>query len=636
MSCLKKITSRGQFDDLSDSLFGLLDLKRGKKTEGADKYIIGVCSGTGCRASESADILKELIKEVKSHNLEDKVQVMISGCFGFCERGPIVKIYPDHTFYTKVKPSDAKRIIEEDIINHKFVEDLLYVNPADGKRIPIQDNIPFYKKQVRIALRNCGFIDPESPQEYIANKGFKALEKVLFGLSQEETINVLKESGLRGRGGGGFPTYLKLDICRKNPGEQKYVICNADEGDPGAFMDRSIMEGDPYSIVEAMTIVGHTTGATKGVVYIRAEYPLAVERLEKAIEESRAMGFLGKNILGSGFNFDIEIKYGAGAFVCGEETALIKSVEGDRGEPVVKPPFPAQKGLFGCPTTVNNVETFANIPYIFTEGADKFAALGTEKSKGTKVFALAGKINNVGLVEVPMGTTLREIIYDIGGGIKGGKPFKAAQTGGPSGGCIPASYIDIPIDYDNLQTIGSMMGSGGLIVMDTDNCMVDIAKFYLGFTVDESCGKCTPCRVGNKRLLEILERICNGDGTLEDLDKLEKLSNVIKDTALCGLGQSSPNPVLSTLKYFREEYESHVIDKLCPAHACRALSRYSINEDKCVGCGNCYRKCPVEAIFKTERHATRNPRLFVYQIDEHKCIRCGTCEGNCPIKAISL
>ena len=636
MSCLTRIKNREEFVELSNKLHGLLDIKRGIKSEVHDKYIIGVCSSTGCRASESQSIYDELVNEVKAHGLEDKVEVHISGCFGFCEKGPIVKIFPDHTFYVQVKPQDAKRIIEEDIIGHKYVEDLLYVNPTDGKRISIQDDIPFYKKQKRIALRNCGLIDPENIKEYISNDGYKALEKVIFDLTPEETIDIMKVSGLRGRGGGGFPTYLKWDICRKNKGEKKYVICNADEGDPGAFMDRSILEGDPFSVVEAMTIAGHTIGADEGVVYIRAEYPLAVERLQIAINEARLLGLLGKNIMGSDFSFDISIKYGAGAFVCGEETALIKSIEGERGEPVVKPPFPAQSGLFEKPTIVNNVETYANVPYIFTEGAENFASLGTEKSKGTKVFALAGKINNVGLVEVPMGTTLREIIYEIGGGIKNDKKFKAAQTGGPSGGCIPFSLIDTPIDYDNLMAIGSMMGSGGLIVMDEDNCMVDIAKFYLGFTVEESCGKCTPCRIGNKRLYEILERICNGEGTVEDVDQLERLSLVIKDTALCGLGQSSPNPVLSTLRYFKDEYMMHVVHKLCPAKACRALARYVINDDKCVGCGNCFRKCPVEAIFKTERHATRNPKLFVYQIDEFKCIRCGTCETNCPIKAITL
>ena len=635
MEQIKKLLSREEFEALSKSCAHRLDVKKGARGLPKDYHVIAVCSSSGCHASNSHEVYLAFQKAVADHHVEKNIEVVINGCFGFCEKGPIVKIYPEDTFYIHVTPEDAERIVSN-IINHgKPLEDKLYINPVTGKKISRQDDIPFYKKQKRIALRNCGFVNPESIEDYLCVSGFKALEKVLFDMSSEEVINELKESGLRGRGGAGFPTYLKWQICKEVSGDKKYTICNADEGDPGAFMDRSIMEGDPYSVLEAMEIAGHTIGADEGVIYVRAEYPLAVSRLEDAIETMKKYGFLGKNILGTDFSFDISIKYGAGAFVCGEETALIKSVEGDRGEPVVKPPFPAQSGLFKKPTIVNNVETLANIPYIFTEGADKFSSIGTEKSKGTKVFALAGKINNVGLVEVPMGTPLREIIYDVGGGIKNGKKIKAVQTGGPSGGCIPASLLDTPIDYENLKAIGSMMGSGGMIVMDEDNCMVNIAKFYLTFTVDESCGKCTPCRIGNKRLLEILEKITNGDGTEADLEQLDKLGKIIEDTALCGLGQSSPNPVLSTLRYFRDEYEAHVNEKLCPAHECKALSRYVIDSEMCVGCGNCFRKCPVGAIEKTDQHA-KNPKLYVYHIDEHICIRCGTCASNCPVKAISL
>ncbi len=630
-----KLKTREDFEELVKKCAHRLDLKKGSKNAEKDKYIISVCSSSGCHASNSEAVYKAFKVYVASKNLGNQIEVLISGCFGFCEKGPIVKIFPNDTFYIKVTPEDAPRIVDNILSGDKPLEDKLYVNPLTGKKISRQDDIPFYKKQKRIALRNCGLINPESIEDYIANKGFQGFVRVLFDLTPEEVINQVKESGLRGRGGAGFPTWLKWNICRGVSGDVKYMICNADEGDPGAFMDRSIMEGDPCSVLEGLAIGAHTIGAHNGVIYIRAEYPLAVARLQKAIDELTDMGLLGTNILGSGYDLSIEIRYGAGAFVCGEETALIKSCEGERGQPVVKPPFPAEKGLFGKPTDVNNVETLDDVSYIFAEGADKFAAIGTEKSKGTKVFALAGKINNVGLVEVPMGTTLREIIFDIGGGVKNGKQIKAVQTGGPSGGAIPASLLDTPIDYDNLMAIGSMMGSGGMIVMDEDNCMVNISKFYLTFTCDESCGKCTPCRIGNKRLLEILTRITEGNGTLEDLDKLESLGNAIKDTALCGLGQSSPNPVLSTLRYFRAEYVEHVTEKLCPAKECKALARYSIDPNKCIGCGNCERKCPVNAISKTDQPA-KNPKLFIRKIDDHVCIRCGTCASNCPVKAISL
>ena len=553
------------------------------------------CGGTGCRASESVRIVERLREEIAAAGMDNDVQVVVTGCFGFCEQGPIVKVIPDNTFYTNVKPEDAEEIVKEHVVKGRKVTRLLYEDPDTQKHISDSKHMGFYQKQLRIALRNCGFINPENIDEYIARDGYEALAKVLQGTPQE-AIETVKKSGLRGRGGGGFPTGLKWEIASKSPGKEKYVVCNADEGDPGAFMDRSILESDPNSVIEAMAICGYCIGASKGLVYIRAEYPLAVKRLQIAMKQARDYGLLGDDILGSGFNFDIEIRYGAGAFVCGEETALIHSMEGKRGEPTVKPPFPAVSGYLGKPTNVNNVETFANIPVIFLKGPEWFASIGTEKSKGTKVFALAGKINNVGLIEVPMGTTLREVIYDIGGGIKGGKEFKAVQTGGPSGGCLTKKHLDTPIDYDNLTAAGSMMGSGGMIVMDEDDCMVSVAKFYLQFTVDESCGKCAPCRIGNKRLEEILDKITKGKGTMEDLDYLKNLSKVIKDTALCGLGQTSPNPVLSTLDNFYDEYVAHIVDKRCPAHKCRALRVYAIDPDRCKGCTACARACPAGAI----------------------------------------
>ena len=585
-----------------------------------------VCGGTGCRASESAQIVEDFNAEFKKHNLEKEVQVVTTGCFGFCEKGPIVKVIPDNTFYTRVKPSDVSEIVAEHVIKGRKVQRLLYENPETQEHVSDSKHMGFYQKQLRIALRNCGFIDPENIDEYIARDGYAALGKVLSEMTPAQAVDLMKKSGLRGRGGGGFPTGLKWEIASKNAADQKYVVCNADEGDPGAFMDRSILEGDPNSVVEAMAICGYCIGATKGLVYIRAEYPLAIERLQIALRQAREYGLLGANIMGSGFDFDIEIRYGAGAFVCGEETALIHSMEGLRGEPTVKPPFPAESGFMGKPTNVNNVETFANVPAIFLKGAEWFSSIGTERSKGTKVFALAGKINNVGLIEVPMGITLREIIFEIGGGIKDGKKFKAAQTGGPSGGCLTEKHLDTPIDFDNLIAAGSMMGSGGMIVMDEDDCMVAVAKFYLDFTVEESCGKCAPCRIGNKRLYELLAKICGGKGTEEDLEQLRNMSMVIKDTALCGLGQTSPNPVLSTLEHFYDEYLVHVRERKCPAGRCKALKQYSIEPEKCTGCTACTRACPVGAI----EGEKRQPHF----IDQEKCIRCGACYDKCKFTAI--
>ena len=585
-----------------------------------------VCGGTGCTSSHSTEIIEALESELKAKGLENEIKVIKTGCFGLCALGPIMIVYPEGCFYSEVKVEDVPEIVEEHLLKGRMVKRLIYDETITKDEIKPLNETNFYKKQKRIALRNCGVIDPESIEEYIAMDGYQALAKCLTEMTPEDVIQVVKDSGLRGRGGGGFPTGLKWSFTAKNQADQKYVVCNADEGDPGAFMDRSVLEGDPHCIVEAMTICGYATGATEGYVYVRAEYPIAVNRLDKAIKDARENGLLGKNIFNSGFDFDLHIRLGAGAFVCGEETALMTSIEGNRGEPRPRPPYPAVKGLFGKPTTENNVETFANIPQIILNGAEFFSSMGTEKSAGTKVFALGGKINNTGLVEVPMGTTLREVIEDIGGGIPNGKKFKAAQTGGPSGGCIPASLMDTPIDYDNLTAIGCMMGSGGLIVMDEDNCMVDIAKFFLDFTVDESCGKCTPCRIGTKRMMEILEKITDGKATLADLDELEKLAYYIKENSLCGLGQTAPNPVLATLRFFKDEYIAHIVDKQCPAGVCKALLSYSIEADKCKGCTLCSRKCPVGAISGTVKEA--------HTIDTSKCIKCGVCMDSCKFGAI--
>ncbi len=587
-----------------------------------------VCGGTGCLSSKSEQIIKNLETLISVNGLEKEVIVKKTGCFGFCEKGPIVKILPDNVLYIEVKPEDAEEIVESHLINEKIVERLLFIDPRTKEKIHDGKDMQFYRKQVRIALKNCGVINPEDIDDYIIHDGYKALEKVIKTMSSDDVINKIKESGLRGRGGGGFPTGLKWEFTKKAINKEKYVVCNADEGDPGAFMDRSILEGDPHGILEAMTICGYAVGASKGLIYIRAEYPVAVSRLEKAISTARERGYLGNNILGSDFSFDIDIKLGAGAFVCGEETALIHSMEGERGEPTTKPPFPAESGYWGKPTNVNNVETFANITKIILNGASWFKSIGTPKSPGTKVFALAGKVNNVGLVEVPMGTTLREVIFEIGDGIKKNKKFKAVQTGGPSGGCLTEQDLDTPIDFDTLLAKGSMMGSGGMIVMDETDCMVSIAKFYLEFTLDESCGKCTPCRIGNTRLHEILERITNGNGKKEDLDLLRELSTTIKDTALCGLGQTSPNPVLSTLNKFYDEYLAHIEDKTCPAKQCKNLIKYEINPNKCIGCTLCARRCPVQAI----ESKLKTPHI----IDQSKCIKCGACFENCKFEAVEI
>ena len=586
-----------------------------------------VCGGTGCTSNKSHDIIDALNSELRAQGLENEVKVVMTGCFGLCANGPIMVVYPEGACYNHVTVDDVKEIISEHIIKGRIVTRLLHVEGDTHERVMSLSQTEFMQKQVRVALRNCGVIDPENIDEYIGHDGYQALAKVLTTMTPDDVIKVISDSGLRGRGGAGFPTGTKWKFAKASKNDVKYVCCNADEGDPGAFMDRSVLEGDPHVVIEAMAIAAYAIGSNQGYVYIRAEYPIAVQRLRKAIEQARAYGLLGKNIFGTDFSFDLDIRLGAGAFVCGEETALMTSIEGKRGEPRPRPPFPAVKGLFAKPTILNNVETYANVPRIILNGADWFASMGTEKSKGTKVFAVGGKIINTGLVEVPMGTTLREVVYDIGGGIPNGKKFKAAQTGGPSGGCIPAEHLDVPIDYDNLIAIGSMMGIGGLIVMDEDNCMVDIAKFFLEFTVDESCGKCTPCRVGCKRLLERLTKVTDGTATLDDLDEMEKLCYYIKDNALCGLGQTAPNPVLSTLKYFRHEYEEHILEKKCSAGVCKHLLHFEIDKEKCIGCTLCARNCPVNAI----SGSVKQP----HEIDQTKCIKCGVCMQNCKFKAIS-
>lgn len=601
-----------------------LDLRVNLKANTREKHIL-VCHGTGCTSSKSPKIIENFRKIIDEKGIKN-VRVIQTGCFGLCAKGPIVIIRPEDTFYAMVKPEDCEEIINTHILEGKTVERLLCkdINNSVVQRL---DELTFYKKQERIALKNCGIIDPENIDEYIAFDGYKALEKVLFEMSQDDVINEITDSGLRGRGGAGFPTGKKWYFTKIAEGDQKYVVCNADEGDPGAFMDRSILEGDPHSVIEAMMIAGYAVGAKKGYIYVRAEYPIAVHRFQTAINQAKEYGILGKNIFGTDFSFDLEIRLGAGAFVCGEETALLESIEGRSGRPRLKPPFPANCGLWQKPTLINNVETYANITKIILNGAKWYSSIGTEKSKGTKVFALGGNVVNVGLVEVPMGTTLREIVFDIGGGIPGGHKFKAAQTGGPSGGCIPAEHLDTPIDYESLSQIGSMMGSGGLIVMDDTKCMVNLAKFYLGFTVDESCGKCTPCRIGTKRMLEILEKVTEGNGETEDLEKLERLAKTIQKASVCGLGQTAPNPVLSTMKYFRDEYITHIRDKKCPAKECKALRAIEIDPEKCRGCGICKKNCPVNAI----TGEVKQP----HKIDEDVCIKCGTCISKCPFKAIS-
>ncbi len=596
-----------------------------------------ICGGTGCTSSGSQSIQQAFTEQLEKNGLTEEIKIVQTGCFGLCALGPVVIVHPEGTFYSRVTPEDVAEIVSEHLLKGRIVERLVYTDGADEEKdiahLSLNDTA-FYKTQNRVVLRNCGVIDPEDIDEYIGMDGYAALGKVLTEMTPDDVIKVVTDSGLRGRGGGGFPTGRKWALTAPNKAPQKYVVCNADEGDPGAFMDRSVLEGDPHCIIEAMAICGYAVGATQGYVYVRAEYPIAVRRLAIAIAQAREYGLLGKNIFGSGFDFDLHIRLGAGAFVCGEETALMASIEGKRGEPRPRPPYPAVKGLYESPTCENNVETFANIPQIILRGADWFASMGTERSKGTKVFALGGNIENTGLVEIPMGTTLRHIIYDIGGGIPNGKKFKAAQTGGPSGGCIPASLMDTEVDYDNLTAIGCMMGSGGLIVMDEDTCMVDMAKFFLEFTVDESCGKCTPCRVGTKRLLEMLDKITEGKGTLEDIDKLEELCNYIKQNSLCGLGQTAPNPVLATLNFFRDEYVAHVVDKKCPAGVCKNLLVFDIDKDKCIGCGMCAKQCPADAISRTD-YVAPGHKLASFVIDTDKCVKCGACIGSCKFKAIS-
>ena len=593
--------------------------------DGDQKFIL-VCGGTGCVSSKSFQIVENFQNLIKEHGLENKVRASISGCFGFCEKGPIVKVFPENVFYVQVTPNDAKEIFEKHIMNDQVVDRLLYVEPVSQKSMHDSLEMPFYRRQMRVALRHCGLIDPEIIEEYIGVGGYQSLAKVITQMTPEEAIEIMKQSGLGGRGGAGFSTGRKWEFGRMYQSDRKFVICNADEGDPGAFMDRSIMEGDAHTVVEGMAIAAYCIGANQGYVYIRAEYPLAVKRLQIAIDEARELGLLGKNILGTDFSFDVDIRLGAGAFVCGEETALIQSIQGNRGEPTTKPPFPAEKGLWQQPTVVNNVETLANVPVIFDKGPEWFANIGTEKSKGTKVFALAGKVNNVGLVEVPMGTTLRQLIFEIGGGVRDNRKFKAAQSGGPSGGLIPEQFLDTPIDYQSLGQIGSMMGSGGMIVMSDSDCMVNIARFYVDFIVDESCGRCVPCRVGTKRMLEILTDITKGKGTLEMLDELQSLAETIKDTALCGLGQTAPNPVLSSLRYFMDEYKAHVVEKRCPAGVCTELLHYEINPEKCIGCTACARACPVSCISGAPKQA--------HVIDQEKCIKCGNCLQKCRFGAV--
>lgn len=628
---MNKIKSLEELTSVRDKFKNIIEYRNLEQIENNPdltyKKELLVCGGTGCQASGGVDVLETLQNEIEKRALNKDVKVIKTGCFGFCEKGPIVKVIPDNIFYIEVDMEKAVKIIDSHIVKGEPVDDCLYHDPDTNKLIRKQVDIPFYKKQMRIALRNCGLIDPENIKEYIAADGYQALGQILKSWSRDDVINEIKKSGLRGRGGGGFPTGIKWELTKKSESDIKYIICNADEGDPGAFMDRSILEGDPHSVLEAMAIAGYAIGASHGYIYIRAEYPLAIHRLRIAIKEAYDVGLLGENILGSDFSFDVDLNYGAGAFICGEETALINSIEGGRGEPTVKPPFPAQVGLWKKPTNINNVETLANICPIILRGAEWFSSIGTEKSKGTKVFALAGKVNNVGLVEVPMGLTLREIIFELGGGIKNNRRFKAVQTGGPSGGCIPVKYLDIPIDYDNLTSIGSMMGSGGMIVMDEDDCMVNIAKFYLEFSCDESCGRCTACRIGNTRLLEILKEVTEGKGTMEHLEALKDLGQIVKDSSLCGLGQTSPNPILSTMNYFWDEYVSHVEDKICPANVCTALGKYYIIPEKCVGCTACARACPASVISGEVKKA--------HKIDQEKCIKCGACMQKCKFNAIT-
>ena len=615
---------------IRDKIKGQVEVRRESSDTGADKkYQVLVCGGTGCTSSGSAKIIEKLHEEIEKNGISDKVEVIKTGCFGLCALGPIMIVYPEGAFYSMVKEEEIPEIVREHLVGGHVDTKYLYKETVTENGIKSLNETNFYKKQHRVALRNCGVIDPENIDEYIGTDGYQALAKVIKEMTPEQVIQTILDSGLRGRGGGGFPTGMKWKLARNivPDADQKYVCCNADEGDPGAFMDRSVLEGDPHVVLEAMAIAGYAIGANQGYIYVRAEYPIAIHRLEIAIGQAREYGILGKGIFGTDFDFDIELRLGAGAFVCGEETALMTSIEGNRGEPRPRPPFPAEKGLYGKPTILNNVETYANVPRIILNGAEWFASMGTEKSKGTKVFALGGKINNTGLVEVPMGTTLREVVEEIGGGIPGGKKFKAAQTGGPSGGCIPAEHFDVPIDYDNLIAIGSMMGSGGLIVMDEDNCMVDIAKFFLEFTVDESCGKCTPCRVGTKRLLEILDKITKGQGTMEDIDKMEELCYYIKANSLCGLGQTAPNPVLSTLKFFRDEYIAHVKDKRCPAGVCKKLLSFEIDPEKCKGCTACARICPGGAI----EGSVKTPHV----INKDKCLKCGACIEKCKFGAIA-